>query len=387
MKKNVIIIGPYLPGKYFGGPVKSLLNLVETLSDNFNFYVITGDRDLNATEVYSNVNIGSWNKVGKAKVFYIPKGKEYKYIKFILKDLNYDLVFTNSFFSKNSIIIQFLKCFNFINSNVIVAPRGEFSNNALGIKSFKKKLYLHFYKFLCIQNKLTFTCTSLSDKKDIQKVLGKSSKIRIAGNIVIDDLKLSNTFRKKESGYLKIVTISRISRIKNIDYSLSVLKLIGQTEKKYEVIIFDIYGPLEDEEYWRECLAIQKNLDKKIIVNYKGAVEYGEVIKVLSNYHIFLFPTKGENFGHVIQEALLSGCPVIISDQTPWRELDKQGVGFDISLKNIKKFIDAIKYYLYMEGNEYNDFSNKAYNYGINKVEKQHSIKEHIDMFNSEIKY
>ena len=87
MKKNIVIIGPYLPGKSFGGPVKSILNMVDTLSGEYYFDIITGDRDLNATEPYRDVNIGEWNKVGKANVFYIPKGHERKCIRKIFHSM------------------------------------------------------------------------------------------------------------------------------------------------------------------------------------------------------------------------------------------------------------------------------------------------------------
>ncbi|MBK5500709.1 hypothetical protein [Peribacillus sp. TH14] len=141
MKKNIIIIGPYLPGKLYGGPVKSILNIVEALSTYYNFYIITGDRDLNATETYKTVGIGSWNTVGKANVFYIPKGKDFNYIRNIIKNLDYDLVYTCSFFSKHSVIIQFLKFFNVIKKPLIIAPRGEFSPGALSIKDKKRKYF------------------------------------------------------------------------------------------------------------------------------------------------------------------------------------------------------------------------------------------------------
>lgn len=386
MKKTILILGPFLPGKSFGGPVKSLINLVETLHDNFNFYVVTGDRDLNARDVYNDVEIGSWNQVGKANVFYVPKGEEFKYIRCILKNIDYDLVYTSSFFSKNSLIIQILKYLNMINKPVIVAPRGEFSSGALAIKSTKKKVFLGFYKLLKVSRKLSYTCTSINDKQDILNVLGNHTKLYTAGNIVSGDLKAGKFIREKSSGYLKIVTVSRISKIKNIDYSLRLLQLIDNNETSFQEIIFDIYGPLEDSYYWDECLSIISNLSEKIIVNYKGPIDYSEVIKILPNYHILLFPTKGENFGHVIQEAFISGCPVITSDQTPWRDMEELEVGYDISLENQGEFIEAVKRYLYLEDKDFKILSFNAYNYGVSKVKNQSSVKEHIDMFNNEMK-
>jgi hypothetical protein len=100
--KNIIVVGPYLPGMSFGGPVKSILNMVNALSDVYNFYVLTGDRDLKSNEVFQGVNIGKWNKIGKVEVLYIPKNKEFKFINSALQEIDHDLVYVSSFFSKKT---------------------------------------------------------------------------------------------------------------------------------------------------------------------------------------------------------------------------------------------------------------------------------------------
>lgn len=379
MRKNVLITGPYIPGKHFGGPVKSLINMVETLNNEFSFYIATGDRDLGASTPYSSVDIGLWNEIGKAKVFYLPKGQEFKYILRIFKEIDFDLVYCSSFFEKKSILIQIMKWLRFIKKPVIVAPRGEFSPSAIKMKAKKKKVYLKLYKMLKIQNAIAFTCTSENDKRDILRVLGDNTTIFIAGNIV-NYAVVNKSLNHKEKGQLKMVTVSRIAPIKNIDYSLQLLKQISEIDFDFK-IYFDIYGPMEDQIYWNKCLSIIREIRDKVVVNYNGPLEYADVISQLSNYHVFLLPTKGENFGHVIQEAFLAGCPVILSDQTPWKELKEFNVGFDISLSNHNAFIKAIQYYLAMDENEYRKVSNQALEFGINKINNQTSIKEHLEMF------
>jgi glycosyltransferase involved in cell wall biosynthesis len=63
---------------------------------------------------------------------------------------------------------------------------------------------------------------------------------------------------------------------------------------------------------------------------------------IFSRHDLFLFPTRGENFGHVIFESLAAGTPVLVSDRTPWQDLDAAGVGWVRSLDRMQDFVDVI---------------------------------------------
>ena len=74
-----------------------------------------------------------------------------------------------------------------------------------------------------------------------------------------------------------------------------------------------------------------------------GPIENEGVNDMFCKYDLFFLPTKGENFGHVILESMSSGTPILISNTTPWRNLEKFGVGWDISLKSPDAFTAAIE--------------------------------------------
>jgi glycosyltransferase involved in cell wall biosynthesis len=67
------------------------------------------------------------------------------------------------------------------------------------------------------------------------------------------------------------------------------------------------------------------------------------VVQELAAHDLFFLPTRGENFGHAIYEALASGIPVLISDRTPWRNLESLGVGWDLPLNAPDKFRHVIE--------------------------------------------
>ena len=136
---------------------------------------------------------------------------------------------------------------------------------------------------------------------------------------------------------LRVIFLSRISDEKNLSYALEVL---GQITGKAE---FDIYGSKHDPEYFQKCMDLAKKLPDNITVKYCGEAESERVPEIFSRYQVFLFPTMGENYGHVIYEALTGGCIPVISDRTSWKDLEENGVGSVIPLEEPEKFVQAMQ--------------------------------------------
>lgn len=350
MKKNkiLIFISNYLPGYKSGGPVRTIENLVNNLSDYFNFYIITSDRDLGDSTPYTNIEYNVWNKVGNAQVMYL-SGQQKNIATYIeiLKKEDFSVIYFNSFFNYNFTIKPLLalkKSKN--NTPCLLAPKGEFSQGALQLKSFKKKVFLKLSKPL--YKNLYFHASSEYEKNDILCSLPFISTNKVHKAI---DLPQKNNFvpsinTNNSSFDIKIIFLSRISPMKNLDYALNCLKQVTKN------ICFDIYGPIEDQQYWEKCEEKIKDLPKNITCRYKGIIEPKDILQTFSKYDLFFFPTKGENYGHVIAEALAAGTQVLLSDQTPWRNLTSYKVGWDLPLNKPQNFSDIINQLKPMSINE-----------------------------------
>ena len=72
----LISLPHYKPGWKFGGPTRTISNLVDHLGDEFLFRIITSDRDLGDDRPFPGVEIDRWQQVGKAQVFYMSPGKQ-----------------------------------------------------------------------------------------------------------------------------------------------------------------------------------------------------------------------------------------------------------------------------------------------------------------------
>ncbi|MGN1401812.1 MAG: glycosyltransferase [Bacillus sp. (in: firmicutes)] len=380
MKKKVLIMaGYYVPSVKGGGPIQSIKNLVENLSDRLDFYIVAADRDLGDTKPFQDIKADEWVQVGKANVIYTDYSElNWRKTAQIINSINYDVIYLNSFFSyKDSIVPMLLsKTKRIRRKPIVLAPRGQFSPGALDLKSTKKKLFMKIMKALSFYKNVTWHATADSEKKDIEAVFDNTKKILVAKNLTSNYEKL--IYKKnvvKNKGELKVVFVSRIHPKKNLKKAIELLKTVkGEIE-------FNIYGPLEDKLYWSKCESEIKKLPSNIRVAYKGIVNHDEVLEIFKAHHVFLFPTLGENFGHVISEALIGGCPVIISDQTPWRGLENNNVGWDIELYDENKFVNCLQFFVDLGGQDYIEMSKGAFNYGIKKSNSSQDVEDTVDLF------
>jgi glycosyltransferase involved in cell wall biosynthesis len=146
-------------------------------------------------------------------------------------------------------------------------------------------------------------------------------------------------------------------------------------------VSFDIYGPAEDAAYWEECRGLIAALPANIRVRYWGPIEHERVARVFAEHDLFLLPTLGENYGHVICEALVAGCPVLISDQTPWRDLEAEGVGWAIPLGETERFRSVLQQCVDAGAEWHAALSARAMNYGVKHASDPETIAANRRLF------
>jgi glycosyltransferase involved in cell wall biosynthesis len=263
---------------------------------------------------------------------------------------------------------------------VIVAPRGEFFAGARSIKKIKKNLFIKLSRFFNLYHNVIWQASSEMESFEINKIFSfkaENSRVMIARNVsgagISNSLSISSS--TKFAGTARIVFISRISPIKNLDMAIQIL---SQASGK---IVFDIYGPQVDIAYWNKCLEYIAQLPPNITARYCGELSHNAVSNTFSEYDAFLFPTGGENFGHVIVEALSSGCPVIISDRTSWNHIASQNVGYVVPLDDITGFITAINNIINMDNQVHQSMRLSAKKLGLSLLSVPEDIDHNRDLF------
>ena len=376
----LILCDYYLPGYKAGGPIRTLSNIVEQLGDEFEFKLLTRNNDLGERKAYTGVTPDSWSRIGKAEVCHLaPAGRRLPALRRCINAAKPDLLYINSLFSYTfSIKPLLMRRMGLIPRwPVVLAPRGELSAGALALKSMKKRLYLMAAKAMGLHRDITWHASSEYEAANIRRWFGERASIKIAPNLPARVVNVNGHKKRREKtpGRLKIIFISRVDRMKNLRGALKILReASGEIE-------FDIYGPLEDQSYWAECRKIIEHLPKNICVRYQGSVEHEQSLAVLREHDLFFMPTLGENFGHVIMEALLAGCPVLISDQTPWRGLEERGVGWDLPLSETSRFRDVIEKCVAMGAEEFARRSAAAQSFALDIVRDENLREQSRRLF------
>jgi len=371
--KVLAFAGVFFPGYKGGGPIKTIKNLFEHTGKQISFRLVTSDRDLGDTRPYSSVTCGKWNQIGDASVFYAQPGSTgYKQIADIIRKEDYDIVYLNSFFSPRFSLYPLLLAKAF-RKRVVLSPRGEFSEGALSIKSFKKSAFIFIYKALQIYRGTVFQASSKFEAQDIRRVFGPRTDVYIAENIGAREF--GGATHERRAGALHAVFVSRISPMKNLLMALESMRGVQ------EHLVFHIYGPIEDKDYWEQCLRVIETLPKNVEVEYRGSLEPADVVRTMNRYDVFYLPTKGENYGHAISEAICAGLPIVISDTTPWRNLQEQGIGWDLPLNDPSAFSAVLDYLAAMPEDEYQNMRLRVLAWAENKFSQRDAVEANIALF------
>lgn len=357
----------FLPAYKAGGPVQSLANLIANYS-HAEIYIYCRNTDLDGTvlEVKSN----QWVQFNKhTKVFYA-SGKSEASVYDLLREAEPDVIFINGIFSPAFNLKPLLWSGD---ARKVVSARGMLHPGALSQKSLKKKVYLTVYKLLGLHKKCIFHVTTQEEKQYVTDTFGSGVKVYVAPNFpnVIDKLPVA----QKESGKLKLVTIALISPMKNINL---VLEALGKCSSS---ITYDIYGPIKDAAYWQECQQLIAIMPNNICVQYHGAVTPDKILNTLADYHCMIQPSKSENFGHALYEALAAGKPVITSHYTPWNNLEEANAGFNIDINNVQTITDAIEKMASLDNEVYAASSSTATQYAAKSIDVASVKKDYDAMF------
>jgi len=339
MKTVLSFIDWYLPGYRAGGTLKAFANQVSHFNEDYNFKIITRDTDYMETEPYKDVKSNEWNNVGpNTDVFYVSgENINYSFLKKLVSETSFDTVYIHGVYSLWFSIMPIHFAKKYKAKKIVISAHGMFGKHAFSVKSRKKKLFVEATKLWGLYKNVYFHAANKEEAADVKETIGNNAKVIIAEEMPMNMELGKWEARNKNAGELRMASVARIAPEKNTLYALECLQHCKEGN-----IVYDIYGPVYEEEYWNKCKETIAKLPDNVTVNYKGSIQGDKVLDMLKTYHLMFLPTTGENFGHTILESFMASTPVLISNNTPWQKLKEKGVGWELPLENQKTFAATI---------------------------------------------
>jgi glycosyltransferase involved in cell wall biosynthesis len=328
----------YAPGFRAGGPIRSLVNFADRFEQALDIHVLTTDRDLGQAGAYPGVPADRWLARSHHQVYYAsPGGLRGGRLAEIVRAVQPDHIYLNSMYSRRLAVQPLLlHRAGLLRAPLVLAPRGMLAEPAMAGKPLRKRAFLATLRVLGVPSRIRFQATDEREAADIRRWFGHGAKVVTAGNVPSRQAPLSLPPRK-EPGALKVAFVGRSHPIKNLDFLLRVLCGVRARVELTLVLATD------DEAYALQCRALAEALPAHVAVRELRDLAPEAVKQVLRESHLLALPSRGENFGHAILEALAAGRPVLVSDRTPWRNLAAARAGWDLPLDDEAAFRDTLE--------------------------------------------
>lgn len=321
----VVMVAGYPPAYLGGGPIRTVEAMIETRAGTTTTRVITSGYDHHESGPL-DIPLGRWVSRGRAEVLYVDMKSlvrrlgMYREIYRVRARVLYLNSLMSFYFSVLPLALHRVGALGV--ETVVVAPRGELDPGALALKRQKKNLFLRASRAIGLHSNVLWHASSALEadyiraKYPLAHVLVKENETLVRS---IDEVNALP--REHQVTFAYLGRISEKKRVHTLVEAAGLVELPGQFRLM-------IHGG-GDPDYVTRCKGIADQLD--VDITFSGAIRHEDVADVFDAADYACFATAGENFGHVVGEAMARGCPVLIGDVTPWTERVVNGGGEIIS--------------------------------------------------------
>ena len=207
------------------------------------------------------------------------------------------------------------------NSNVplVTSPRGSLSPEALGLSRLRKKAFWLLQQGQALRAARLLHATSEAEYADI-RAAGLTQPVAVIPNgIDIPPPRPPRSAKRRRV----LLYLGRVHPIKGLDVLLRAWHELSARHVDWDL---RIVGPGEPahvtavRQHARD-LGVQR-------VNFAGAAYGPERLAAYQSADLYVLPTRSENFGMTVAEALAAGTPVITTHGAPWAGLARHDAGW-----------------------------------------------------------
>jgi glycosyltransferase involved in cell wall biosynthesis len=204
---------------------------------------------------------------------------------------------------------------------LVTSPRGSLAPFAMQHNRWRKRALWPLQHQILAGSDL-FHATADHELLDIRR-LGYRQPVAVVGNGIDLPEHISPSASQIFGPRRTLLYLGRIHRLKGIDQLLDAWKVVAPAHPEWQLAIAGPLIPTSGYDLEREVS--KRGLDRVIIV---GPLYGEEKSRAYREAELYVLPSRGENFGITIAEALAQGTPVVACHGAPWRVLEEEKAGW-----------------------------------------------------------
>ena len=341
-----LVSSSFYPAIFYGGPVSSTWDLSKKMGEKgIEMYVST--TNANGKKKLTGVNTKKHIKQAKNVFvrYYNEQITNFFSISFIFgvfSDIkNSDVVYIQYLYHYTVLFSLFYSFF--LGKKIVICPRGSMSKYTF---KNKKSIWKRFWLFLVVKpfsKKVLWHASSYLEKQDILSHFPDVNVQIVSDGIDFDSFQNQNRIENTEilKKYLGtdfkevseiLFSMGRLHDIKRFDVLIHAFSIYVKENKNSKLLIA---GGDDGNKIKLQKLIYKLKLSDSVFLI--GLINFEQKKELLTNCTVFSLCSEFESFGIVVAEALACGTPVIVSDKTHWKDVEKNKCG--IFAKNQKEEI------------------------------------------------
>ena len=204
---------------------------------------------------------------------------------------------------------------------LVVSPRDTLSDWSLGRSRWLKRLVMALGQRRVLEKAACLHATAVNEYEDIRRA-GLRAPVAIVPNGV--DVPAGDFSHKAATRTRRhLLFLSRIHAQKGVDYLLHAWRIVQDAFPDWDL---RVVGPISGA-YAVQMQSLSKRLGCQRVL-FPGAVHGERKAREYFDASLFVLPTRSENFGMVVAEALAHGVPTIVTKGAPWAGLEEEQCGW-----------------------------------------------------------
>jgi glycosyltransferase involved in cell wall biosynthesis len=346
-RRRLLVVSQYWAPAQLAGGARSTARVVAALGDDVETWVVAGDRDVGDTEPWPDLATG-WTEQGDGvRVLHQAWDRDAGgRVAAAIAEVRPDVIYLPSLFAPGSLAVLWRRATGRLRVPVVVAPEGELHPGALAHHAGRKRAMVALVRSAGLGRRLWWRAADPAEAAHLRAALGRRVRVREAPDLHDPPAPVPDAGRVKEPGSARVVILGSVVPKKG---PARALELLWPLRHQLQL---DLYGPSVDADEWARCRAVLDRVEPDVAWAAHGPVEHGAVAGIFAAADLFVLPTLGENYGYAIAEALEAGCPVLTSDQTPWRGLAADGCGWDLPLEPVDAWQARVREVIAWDGDD-----------------------------------